>query len=137
VDKPKIKLELSDEDRKALYHGTTLDGIRAIRWQLGFGLKETKEIVERIKRGEVEIEMGKPSKPCPHCKGSGVAQEQGNDAASPIDCLKDLVEIVDEYLGTDKDNTNAHEVEARLESILVRCVNILKSHGVHPNVTEG
>jgi hypothetical protein len=75
MDKPKIRLELSDEDRRALYQGTTLDGIRAIKWQLGFGLKETKEIVERIKRGEIDVEAGKPSKPCPHCKGSGVAQD--------------------------------------------------------------
>jgi len=46
-----------------------------LRWQLGFGLRETKEIVERIKRGEIDVEAGKPSKPCPHCKGSGVAQD--------------------------------------------------------------
>lgn len=75
MDKPKIKLDLDDEARKNLYQGSILEGIQAVRWQLRLGLKETKEVVERIRRGEIDVEMGKPLKPCPHCGGSGVAQE--------------------------------------------------------------
>lgn len=74
MDKPKIKLDLDDEAKKELYQGSLIEGIRAIRYQLRLGLKETKEVVERIRRGEIEVETGKPSNPCPYCKGSGVAQ---------------------------------------------------------------
>ena len=52
------------------------------------------------------------------------------------DALKELVEVVDEYLGSDPQLANHRETEVRLESTMAQCVRLLRDLGVNPNVTE-
>ena len=52
------------------------------------------------------------------------------------DGLQELVEMVDEYLGSDPELANHRETEVRLESTMERCIKLLRDLGVNPKVTE-
>ena len=52
------------------------------------------------------------------------------------DALKELVEVLDEYLGSDPELANHRETEVRLESTMEQCVRLLRNLGVDPNVTD-
>ncbi len=52
------------------------------------------------------------------------------------DGLKELVEVVDEYLGSDPELATYQEAEVRLEVTLERCIKLLRDLGVNLNITE-
>jgi hypothetical protein len=66
-----IRLELTKEQEERLYRGSRLDAVNTIRPQIHLGLRETVQIVDQIRAGELRVVKGTPSEPCSHCGGTG------------------------------------------------------------------